>query len=239
MPKRLSPQIVKTEIEELIKKATIAEEPNLASRLKDLMSWIAKEKDGFLMSRRYVLDLLTELILDCQFWLNLKSLTPEQKQILYAQEQITPVERYWYDFLFPQWFNERDPKLPTWKQKIMNNQFTRNDEKIVNSLAQEIEACGGTCLWNYLLDLSMATDLVVAGNKNISLCVQLTQTHVNQWVDKRKKWEDTLDYWGIQRGLIISYNPSNLNTAFLASAIVEKADTLPNISYNEYTARSI
>ncbi|MDB9510462.1 hypothetical protein PN499_04615 [Kamptonema animale CS-326] len=82
----------------------------------------------------------------------------------------------------------------------------------------------------------MATDLVVAGNKNISLCVQLTQTHVNQWVDKRKKWEDTLDYWGIQRGLIISYNPSNLNTAFLASAIVEKADTLPDISYNEYTA---
>lgn len=236
MPERLNPQIVKTELEALIKTASVVE-PNLAERLKNLKKWIAKKQDGLLISKTHVLDLLTELILDCQFWLNhLKSLTPEQKQLLYAQEQITPVEQYWYDFLFPKWFNERDPKLPRWKQKIMNNQFTRNDEKIVNSLANEIEASGGSCLWKYLLDLSMATDLVVVGNKGIPLCVQLTQTYVNQWGDKRKKWEGTLDYWGIQRGLIISYNPGNLNTAFLASAIVEKADTLPDISYNEYTA---
>jgi len=43
---RLKPAVIKTELENIFSQATLIE-PALAKRLKDLMGWIGKRKDGF------------------------------------------------------------------------------------------------------------------------------------------------------------------------------------------------
>lgn len=107
------------------------------------------------------MDLLTELVLDSGYWLELKGLTSEEKQRLYKREKTTPAEQYWYDLLFPQWFNEPDPQLPRWKQEMMAGNFNQNDAALISSLSNEIERLGGSYIWRYILDLSMATDLAL------------------------------------------------------------------------------
>ncbi len=232
MPQRLHPTSLKTDLEKLIITANSIE-PLLAKRLKDLMSWVGKRKDGFLNNKPYILDLLTELILDSEFWLLLKSMTPNEKQKFYIKEQITPAEQYWYDFLFPQWLNERDPQLPRWKKEMMAGNFYQNDEALINSLSEAIEAQGGSCMWRYILDLSMATDLAVVGSLNIPLCVQLTTSRSDS---KRTNWEAVLRHWGIKRGLFVSFNPKELDTNALAKGILKKGDILPSHCYDQYTS---
>ena len=182
------------------------------------------------------MDLLTELVLDSGFWLELKGLTPEEKQRLYEREKITPAEQYWYDFLFPQWFNEPDPQLPRWKQEMMAGNFNQNDADLISSLSNEIEQLGGSCIWRYILDLSMATDLAVVAHLGIPLCVQLTITSGKWLTDKKPDWEDLLRYWGIKRGLLVSLDPRNLNSGSLAGVILQKGDTLPSVCYSEHIA---
>jgi hypothetical protein len=229
VPQRLNPISLKTDLEKLIITAN-STEPLLAQRLKDLMSWIGKKKDGFLMSKPYVLDLLTELTLDSELWLSLKRMTPDEKQKFYNQEEITSAEQYWYDFLFPQWLHERDPKLPIWKQEMMAGNFHQNDETLINNLSQSIEAYGGSCMWRYILDLSMATDLAVVGSLNIPLCVQLTTSTSDS---KRINWEEVLRHWGIERGLFVRFNPRSLDTDALAKGILKKGDILPSHCYDQ------
>lgn len=232
--KRLPAKEIKTELDSLIQDA-LSTEPNLAKRLDELRRWIKDKKLGLLTRKPLVIDFLTELILDSRLWLKLKELTSEEKQIFFAQAQMTPAEKYWYEFLFPQWFNESDPKLDTWKKKMMSGEFTQEDEELINNLADEIEINGGACLWRYIIDLSMATDLVTSGNSSIPLCVQMTISSEEWLTDKKVNWEATLRYWGITRGLLVSINPQNLadNLNSLANVILQKCDSLPSSCYDE------
>ncbi|NTW21669.1 MAG: hypothetical protein HGA42_19815, partial [Nostocales cyanobacterium W4_Combined_metabat2_030] len=194
------------------------------------------KKDGLLTSKPLVLDFLTELILDATLWLKLKQLTPDEKEKFFEQAQLTPAERYWYEFLLPQWMNESDPKLDTWKKKIMSGAYTQDDRAFINSISHEIEALGGACLWRYILDLSMATDLLISGNLELPLCVQITMLS-DEWLEnKNAHWEATLRYWWIQRGLLLSFNPRKLEGKLvtLAEVILQKGDELPPTCYDEY-----
>jgi hypothetical protein len=204
--KRFSPQKARLQLKQLIQQAA-ATEPNLAQKLTALAKWIENKKDGLLTSKPYVLDLLTEVILDAELWLVLRSFSSEERQQFYEGESFSVTEQYWLEVLFTRWVNEQDRNFPTWRREVMNGNFKRDDEDILRDLSREITGQGGSALWKHLLDLSMATDLLTSGRVKASLCVQLTTNAGQYLTEKQTKWEATLMHWGIERGLLVSYNP--------------------------------
>ena len=231
IPQKFNAKEIRARLDELIVQADKIE-PTLAKRLIDLRKWIKQKKDGCLNSKPYVLDLLAEVVLDSTFWLDLNPLNVTQRQFIYTEMNCSPAQQYWFDVLFPQWLNERDPKLPIWKQEVMAGNFNRDDEIIIRSISQKIEALGGSCLWNHILDLSMATDLVTTGIRKDPLCVQLTTVSGINLTQKHEKWQKTLIYWSIKRGLLISYNSMRSNhVAILADRILNCSDNLPTPCY--------
>lgn len=171
-------------------------EPLLAKRLKEFRTWISQKKDGLLTSKPHILGLLKELIEDCKFWLIVQPLSEVDRTEIYNDFKVTPAQRYWFEVLFPAWFQERDPHSPSWKQKIMSGEFHNSDDKTICQLAYAISDQGGSALWRYILDLSMATDLLITGSKQQALCVQLTSL-TDPWLnDKSQKWA-WFKNWGI------------------------------------------
>jgi hypothetical protein len=229
MPERIQPKDIEQTLKHLISEA-IQVSPLLANRLDEMWRWIRDKKPGQLMSKRYVIKLLVELCRDSQVWLALNTLEPVAKKAF--EEEMSPTERYWYTELFPRWFNERDPKLPTWQKKLMAGEFSQKDQELIDDLCGRINRQEGSSWNSYILDLSMATDLIVSGVLAKPLCVQLTQSQDQFTADKKEKWELTLRYWQIQRGLFVSFNPmGNRNT--LESRLRQESDRSPAIGYNE------
>lgn len=228
---RLSPQEVRTRRQELTQQA-ITTEPDLAQKLIALTKWIENKKDGLLTSKPYVLALLTEIIRDAEIWFALRALSDDERQQFYISESFSITEQYWLEALWPRWISDRDPKFPNWRREVMNGNFRREDARLLESLGRELTGKGGSYLWRHLLDLSMATDLLASGQKELPLCVQLTtisETHLDQ---KRQSWETTLQSWRIERGLLISYNPmENDLVAQLAAAIFDHTDSLAIVEY--------
>lgn len=222
-------------LEQIIQQSITAE-PKLAQKLIALAKWIKDKKDGLLMSKPYVLDLLTEVISDADLWVALRPLSDEERRQFYASESFSVTERYWLEVLFPRWLHDQDPKFPTWKREVMNGNFKRDDEPMLRGLAREIEGRGGSYLWRHLLDLSMATDLLASGQKANPLCVQLTTVAEPYLASKQRDWEATLAYWSIKRGLLISYNPTeNLLMSRLITAILSYSDAPTVNGYNVIT----
>lgn len=199
-----NPEDIRLELIRLINEAQPVF-PNLAARLDEMRRWIAKTKSGLLMRKRHVMLLLAELVADADFWLAVQSLSEEDRDAEFAQ--LTPAEQYWYKYLFPAWFNEKDPKLNIWKKNLMGNKFEGIDSSLINDICKKIELLGGTTLNPYIADLSMATDLIASGKKNLALCVQLTSIRTSLTASKENDWLSTLKHWKIQRGLFISFNP--------------------------------
>ena len=119
---RLSPQDVRSRLKWLIQQASTPE-PNLAQKLTALTKWIKDKKDGLLMSKPDVLDLLTEVILDAELWFALRSLSHEEQQQFYAGGSLSVTEQYWLEILFPRWIEDQDPKFPNWKREVMQPTF--------------------------------------------------------------------------------------------------------------------
>lgn len=223
---------IKNELERISRLAASVE-PGLAYRLEETMRWIKDKKPGLLTSKKFLMDFLVELIRDARVWLDLKSLDSEERKM--ALEQFAPPERYWYGFLFPRWFNEADPKISIWKQKIMAGEFTQEDETLLEILLYHLGRNGGSGLRRYIMDLSMATDMAVSGNSGIPLCVQITTVSDELSMDKKQAWEMTLRYWGIERSLFLSFNPGKQPDILLtlADEIYRQSDELPQACYNE------
>lgn len=224
----MSAAYIRVSLEALIIQAQTIE-PCLHKRLINLRSWIKKKTDKELNQKSSVIGLMLEVISDSIFWLELKPLTVAQKQQVYTNLNISPAEQYWFDVLFPLWFNEPDPKLDSWKRELMKGNFSRDDERVILSITNEIELLGGSCLWRHIADLSMATDLLAMGMTANPLCVQITTLALQYLSQKKSKWENTLRHWGIQRGLFISYNPMPLDTAAnrIAVVVLQHGDSLP------------
>lgn len=236
-PQRLSAAEIRVRLEALIIEAQTIE-PCLQERLINLRSWIKKKTDKELAQKSSVVGLLSEVILDSRFWLAIKTLTTEQRQQFYTSMRISPAEQYWFDVLFPLWFNEPDPKLNSWKRELMAGNFSQSDEQIIRDVSREIELGGGSCIWRHTLDLSMATDLLATGLANNPLCVQITTGNIHNLDEKKPKWESTLKHWHIQRGLLISYNPVPNNTAAkrIAVVVLQNGDSLPLSCYTLHGA---
>lgn len=205
---------------------------NLAKRLKEIQQWIGKKKDGFLNSRPYVLDFLEELLRDSRFWLIIKPLSLIDRQEIYQARSISVARQYWLEVLFPAWINERDHHFPVWKQKMMSGEFQSADDTTIKQMMAAISSQNGSVMRRYILDLSMATDLLIA--RQSSLCIQLTSVTGRHLTEKQRKWQATLTYWQIRRGLLLSYSMMNPDYQKLARIALQESDSLPMERYNVY-----
>jgi hypothetical protein len=82
----------------------------------------------------------------------------------------------------------------------------------------------------------MATDLIASGLNKLVLCVQLTTVRDSLSTEKQLDWESTLKYWGIRRGLFLSFNP-NLNQVHsrVGKRVLEYSDRLPQQCYRRHS----
>lgn len=227
---RIHASSIKSELEQLIQQAT-QKEPLLAERLRRFARWIKDKKTGLLQSKRYVMDFLIELIVDSQFWLEFKAIPPEQKELFWQEAAMSPPERFWYETLFPRWFNEPDPKMATWTKRMMAGDFGQADAAVLERFLTAIESQGGNTFTCYILDLAMATDLLASGSFNHPLAIQITTQSAKWSEDKQTFWHQTLLYWKIERGIFLSYNPQN-SIDEMAKLLLQYSDSLSRNCYN-------
>jgi len=181
--------------------------PQEAEKLKKILNWVHKEKPGKLTARKYLLLFLKQLVLDVEAWLKIESL-PSDAEKNEALKRMSPTVRYWYSELFPQWLRNYDPKFYKWKRRLMKGEYADADRELIKALIGEISSRQGDGVSRLIADLSMATDIIVSNNQGNPLCTQLTQSADEYTQEKEENWEETLRYWGIERGLFISYNPA-------------------------------
>ncbi|BAY09751.1 hypothetical protein [Calothrix sp. NIES-2098] len=196
---------IKKQLKLLIEEAS-AIDPSLAKRLEEINRWVKDVKPGSLTAKKFVLFFLQQIIKDALIWLDIQALTsPEEQQQYY--EHMTPTEYYWYRYLFPKWLNQSDPKFSIWKQRLMAGEFTQTDTHVLQAIASDIVHREGTFWQCYIADFSMATDIIVSSRQNNPLCIQITSLSDEFCQEKSDNWENTLQRWGIDRGLFLSYNP--------------------------------
>jgi hypothetical protein len=224
-----SPDFLRVELIKLIEE-TLPVFPKLSQRLSEMNRWIARKKSGLLMSKPHVLQLIEELITDATFWFEIQSLPEQKRESEFAQ--LSPTEQYWYKYLFLAWINEADPKIYIWKQKLMAGEFERSDEPLIEKICQEIENLGGDTFNPYIADLSMATDFIASGTKELPLCVQLTSVRDSLNQTKQADWLSTLKHWGIKRGIFISFNPTlNRVELNISQNVLQYSDHIEENSY--------
>jgi hypothetical protein len=228
----LHPQQIREKLKSLIEEASSID-PSLAIKLNQINNWIKDVKPGTLMSKRFVLLFLQQFIRDTEIRLDIKRLTSEaERQDFY--ESMTPPERYWYGELFPRWLSKNDPKFYIWRKKLMSGEFNQEDEKLINLIADVIKRNGGQVLQRYIIDLSMASDIIVSSVQEQPLCIQLTSQSQEFTQTKSDDWEDTLISWGIARGLFLSFNPGKSD--FINQIVIlalDKSDNLNNGIYQK------
>jgi hypothetical protein len=228
----LHPQQIKEQLKLLIEEASTID-PSLAIRLNQINNWIKDVKPGTLMSKRFVLLFLQQFIRDTEIRLDIKRLTSEaERQDVY--ELMTPPERYWYGELFPRWLSKNDPKFHIWRKKLMSGEFNQEDEKLINLIADVIKLNGGQALQRYIIDLSMASDIIVSSIQEQPLCIQLTSQSQEFTQTKSDDWENTLISWGIARGLFLSFNPGESDFINqIVNLALDKSDNLNNGIYQK------
>lgn len=176
------------------------------------------------------MDLIIEVMQDAKFWLKIKDLAPDEKIAFYRQAQLTPPERYWHETLFPTWFKTLDPKLTTWTKKLMAEEFPNSDRSTISKFANEFDNLGAPTFYRYILDLSMATDLMISGQLNKSLAIQLTISNPKVLDEKQNNWRETLIYWDIKRGVLFSQSPDH-PIEESAKSLLERSDSLNDGCY--------
>ena len=228
----MHPQQIKEQLKLLIEEASTID-PSLAIRLNQINNWIKDVKPGTLMSKRFVLLFLQQFIRDTEIRLDIKRLTSEaERQDVY--ELMTPPERYWYGELLPRWLSKNDPKFHIWRKKLMSGEFNQEDEKLINLIANVIKLNGGQALQRYIVDLSMASDIIVSSIQEQPLCIQLTSQAQEFTQAKSDDWENTLISWGIARGLFLSFNPGESDFINqIVNLALDKSDNLNNGIYQK------
>lgn len=209
------------------------QEPLLAKWLIALTTRIHDWDSGRLRSKKYVLAVLTEISIFAERWLLLKQLDPAmQEQFL---EKLNPAERYYIQVLFPLWLQERNPKLTIWKKKLMSGKLEPSTAYFNQKLHRQIQQQGGYSIHPLLTDWWMNTNLVAGFRRDQCLCVQLTTLCGNDLQDKLIEWEKILWHCGINRGLLISYDPNLESTLDLADLILSASKTLGVGQYRALT----
>ena len=224
------------QLQSLIEESTSIE-PNLARKLSRVQSWISRKKEGLLTRKKYVMSFLTELVIDSEVYLKLKQASPEVKQRV--MKNMTSVEKWWYEQLFPTWLNQsHDPNYNIWTKKLMGEKYKPTDEAIIACIAEAVKKSGGSFLWRYILDLSMANDLLISIQQGVPLCVQITTMSMEnvERSGKRYQWELDCCQWGINQGVFAILNPQKLckEVKSIARELLRYSRYSDNISGRQY-----
>lgn len=226
-------QEIKDKLNSLISAADPID-PSLARRLDEINRWVKDVKPGSLTAKKFVMAFLLQLIRDSQVWLAVQSLPSEREQQA-AFELMTPGERYWYSYLFPKWLSENDRKFYIWKQKLKAGKFEPGDDLVIRAIAARIVDRQGTVLYRYVADLSMATDSIVSNRQQQPLCIQVTTLSDEFSEQKYQNWQQTLQDWGIDRGLFLSYDKNDANFLNqLVNIALYNSDNLPAGRYLKF-----
>lgn len=230
---RLQAKEISPKLRDLVRIASMLE-PALATRLEQVWRWIKDIKPGSLTQKKFLMSFLLELIRDAEFWLQLKVVTEEEKEFFF--KQLTPTVRYWYEYLFPKWFNEQDLKFYIWKQKLRSGEFNQEDAALIRSIAHEIKSREGSVIQRYVADFSMATDVIVSSHTGKPLCVQVTSIADEFSNQKYEHWKNTLQEWEIERGIFVSYNPAREEFVIqLVNLILHNSNHLPEAKYLKFS----
>jgi hypothetical protein len=210
--------------------AAEAVDENLAKRLVQVDRSIKHLKSGEITNKRLLAAFLIQLIEDAETHINIL-----EHEI--SLENQTAVEQYWYGTLFPRWLQQDDPYFETWKQKLKKQDLPKDDD-LLNRMVQQIHAKNGHTWRSFIADFSMKTDLIVSSYyQQKSLCVQLTTLNEQYQEDKYNKWQETLQYWQIPRGLFLSYNPGKTNALNrLVNTALMNSDSCPDGKYKRFDA---
>ena len=207
--------------------------PKLADKLENLQRWIRKKKDGQLRNKKYVRYVLFQLIIDVETFLAIQE---DRNEII---KDLSRSEIYWYEILFPQWFMKEDKYLPTWKERLMADKFADDDDKYRKKLIKFVKQQNGCTCWRYILDLSMATDIIINSETGRPICIQYT-TNAEEYTDEKiEKWKDISFYYGINCTIFVRIYPKNSNDAVyaLVNKSLEVSNTCSNYHCVVYDVR--
>ncbi|MFO5492757.1 MAG: hypothetical protein ACLBM6_09475, partial [Cuspidothrix sp.] len=141
------------------------------------------------------------------------------------QKNISVTEYYWYTVILPKWLSQEDPKFSYWIEKLIQEEYTGNDEDLIFNLTKTINSRTDRSASNrYILDLSMATDLLVSHVPSTLEPVFIQLTGISNlrdgqlnpdFLNKQQKWNNTISCWGVKRALLVAHDaqvnsPNNL-----------------------------
>ncbi|MEL6929485.1 MAG: hypothetical protein AAFO95_12720 [Cyanobacteria bacterium J06600_6] len=191
----------------LLEEAEENEDDDLADKITKISDWIEDCKTGFLTAKKFVGYFLRQFIADAWTYLDLNYPSTEQVKAELLSE-MTDADRYWFENVFPAWLAKKDDKLPIWKNKIING-LSGADDDYLEKLARAFDNRDDvTFLMRYIADFSMSTDMIVSYHHQIAFSLQLTTLRLKYCDEKIQKWQNNLQYWHIDRGIFVSFDPS-------------------------------
>ena len=229
---------------QVLKKKALFIEPKLAARISEIGTTLAKYKNELLDKKRFLIGFLNEFYYDIQTYIYdikpILNLPQGEIEKFCQQKNLSVTEYYWYSVILPNWLSQEDPKFSYWIEKLIQGEYTGSDEDLIIAITKTINArTDGSASNRYILDLSMATDLLVSHVPSTiePVFVQLTGTAILRdgqrnpdFLNKQQKWNQTLSCWGIKRALLVAHNaqvntPNNLLK--LADVILKKSSDRP------------
>lgn len=230
---------------QLLKKKALLIEPKLAARIKEIGITLSKYKNELIDKKRFLIDFLNEFYYDLETYLYtiqpLLKLSPAEREKFRQQKNISVTEYYWYTVILPNWLSQEDPKFSYWIEKLIQEEYTGSDEDLIFNLTKTINSrTDGSASNRYILDLSMATDLLVSHVPSTlePVFVQLTgisnlrDGQLNpDFLNKQQRWNNTISCWGIKRALLVAHDaqvnsPNNLLK--LADVMLKESSDRPN-----------
>ncbi|QYX29840.1 hypothetical protein [Sphaerospermopsis torques-reginae] len=230
---------------QLLKKKALFIEPKLAARINEIGTTLSKYKNEILEKKRFLIDFLNEFYYDIQTYLHtiqpLLKLSPAEREKFCQQKNISVTEYYWYTVILPKWLSQEDPKFSYWVEKLIQEEYTGNDEDLIFNLTKTINSrTDGSASNRYILDLSMATDLLVSHVPSTLEPVFVQLTGISNlrdgqpnpdFLNKQQRWNNTLSCWGIKRALLVAHDaqvnsPNHLLK--LADVMLKESSDRPN-----------
>lgn len=234
---RLHANEIKPRLKELRRKSLFIE-PNLATRINEIGITLLKYKNELIDKKQFLIDFLNEFYYDIQTYL---SLPQEKIQEFYQQKNISLTEYYWYSVVLSDWLSKEDPKFSYWIEKLLLEEYKGNDQNLILALTQKINArSDGSASHRYILDLSMATDLLVSHvpSQFEPVFVQLKGIPIFRdgqrnpdFINEQQRWNSTLSCWCIKRALLVAHNPEVNrpdNLLMLTDAILKESRDRPS-----------
>ncbi|MDB9310780.1 hypothetical protein PN471_19560 [Aphanizomenon sp. CS-733/32] len=223
---RLQANEIKLRLQPLKRASLFRGETELAVRIKEILTTLSEYKSELIDKKRFLIGFLNEFYYDIQTYIYdikpILNLPQGEIEKFCQQKNLSVTEYYWYSVILPNWLSQKDPKFSYWIEKLIQEEYTGSDEDLIIAITKTINVrTDGSASNRYILDFSMATDLLISHVPSTlePVFVQLTGTAILRdrqrnpdFLKKQQKWNHTLSCWGIKRALLVSHD-AQVNTS--------------------------